>query len=339
MTPLDLWYFRLDPDTLATPSELDKRDRKLVDKAIARAGQRTNLGAGRSSPRWWTAGGSSSPDRRSSCASRPRTSSGPATVLEALLDEYLSTLPPNRRTLFRRYTVVDVARKVVGVGSVGTRCLIVLLLADDDQPLFMQMKEAGPSVLEAHLGPSEHAPGGPARRDRAGGDPGGERRVPRLGSVREGRREHHRLLLPPAVGREVQPHARPACRPSSSTPTAACAAPPWRGPTPAPATRPPSPGTSATTMRSPRRSLRTPRVRRRGQGRLRRAARRRGGRSGGGDARHLGPLSGSRARRARGSAERDPGTGRRRLRRGRAARPRARSRSRRTSPRRRRWST
>jgi hypothetical protein len=42
------------------------------------------------------------------------------------------------------------------VGSVGTRCLIVLLQADDDQPLFLQLKEVGPSVLEAHLGASAH---------------------------------------------------------------------------------------------------------------------------------------------------------------------------------------
>jgi uncharacterized protein (DUF2252 family) len=82
------------------------------------------------------------------------------TRLAALLDEYLSTLLPNRRSLLRRYTITDAARKVVGVGSVGTRCLIVLLEADDDQPLFIQMKEAEPSVLEAHLGPSEHPQAG-----------------------------------------------------------------------------------------------------------------------------------------------------------------------------------
>jgi uncharacterized protein (DUF2252 family) len=160
MTPLDLWYFRLDTDALATPNQLAKRDRKLVDRAIARAGQRTSLGA--------EAKLTEVVDGRRVIKSRPplierlpsEELEGARDRLEALFEEYLSTLLPNRRTLFRRYRVVDAARKVVGVGSVGTRCLIVLLLADDDQPLFMQMKEAGSSVLEAHLGPSEHAQAG-----------------------------------------------------------------------------------------------------------------------------------------------------------------------------------
>ena len=57
--------------------------------------------------------------------------------------------------LFDRFKVVDVAMKVVGVGSVGTRCLVVLLLAAPDDPLFLQIKEARPSVLERYTG---HAP-------------------------------------------------------------------------------------------------------------------------------------------------------------------------------------
>ena len=53
------------------------------------------------------------------------------------------------------------ARKVVGVGSVGTRCIIVLLLGRDaDDPLFLQVKEAGPSVLEPYLGRSRFVHGG-----------------------------------------------------------------------------------------------------------------------------------------------------------------------------------
>ena len=69
---------------------------------------------------------------------------------------YRASLESDRRTLLSRYRVVDIARKVVGVGSVGTRCFIVLLLGKDDgDPLFLQLKEAGPSVLEAHL-PKSH---------------------------------------------------------------------------------------------------------------------------------------------------------------------------------------
>ena len=74
-------------------------------------------------------------------------------------DRYLDSIAPYRRRLLERYTVVDIARKVVGVGSVGTRCLVVLLESGDGEPLFMQLKEATPSVLEAHVGASEYEPG------------------------------------------------------------------------------------------------------------------------------------------------------------------------------------
>lgn len=74
-------------------------------------------------------------------------------------DRYLDSLPVYRRRLLERYSVVDLARKVVGVGSVGTRCLIVLLESGDGEPLFLQLKEATASVLEAHLGGSDFEPG------------------------------------------------------------------------------------------------------------------------------------------------------------------------------------
>jgi uncharacterized protein (DUF2252 family) len=65
---------------------------------------------------------------------------------------YRATLQSDRRHLLERFRVVDVAHKVVGVGSVGTRAFIVLLQGRDEQdPLFLQVKEAGPSVLEDHL--------------------------------------------------------------------------------------------------------------------------------------------------------------------------------------------
>jgi len=65
---------------------------------------------------------------------------------------YRASLQHDMRHLLERFEVVDVARKVVGVGSVGTRCFIVLLAGRDmDDPLFLQVKEATPSVLEGHL--------------------------------------------------------------------------------------------------------------------------------------------------------------------------------------------
>jgi uncharacterized protein (DUF2252 family) len=73
-------------------------------------------------------------------------------VIESFLNHYRETLPEERRMLFDRFKAVDVAIKVVGVGSVGTRCYVVLLLAAPDDPLFLQVKEARPSVLEPYTG-------------------------------------------------------------------------------------------------------------------------------------------------------------------------------------------
>jgi uncharacterized protein (DUF2252 family) len=71
--------------------------------------------------------------------------------------DYRSTLEDDRRHLLEKFEVIDMARKVVGVGSVGTRAFIVLLQGRDDQdPLFLQVKEATRSVLEDHLPKSRY---------------------------------------------------------------------------------------------------------------------------------------------------------------------------------------
>jgi uncharacterized protein (DUF2252 family) len=76
--------------------------------------------------------------------------------LHELLRSYRSTLEYDRRVLLEQFRLADFARKVVGVGSVGTRAWIALLLGrDGEDPLFLQMKEAEASVLEEFLGPSE----------------------------------------------------------------------------------------------------------------------------------------------------------------------------------------
>ncbi|MGV0627517.1 DUF2252 domain-containing protein [Mycolicibacter minnesotensis] len=77
--------------------------------------------------------------------------------MRKLIKDYVSSLPGDRRVLARRYRYVEMGRKVVGVGSVGTRTWIVLLEGRGSRdPLLMQVKEARPSVLEAHLRPSRH---------------------------------------------------------------------------------------------------------------------------------------------------------------------------------------
>jgi uncharacterized protein (DUF2252 family) len=81
--------------------------------------------------------------------------------LHTLTRAYLASLPDEMRRLFERYRMVDVARKVVGVGSVGTHCYIVLLMGrDTDDPLFIQLKEATTSVLEPFLSPSAYSSSG-----------------------------------------------------------------------------------------------------------------------------------------------------------------------------------
>jgi uncharacterized protein (DUF2252 family) len=77
-------------------------------------------------------------------------------ALRALVRRYRSSLEFDRRVLLEKYQLMDFARKVVGVGSVGTRAWIALLLGrDGNDPLFLQIKEAQASVLEEFLGPSE----------------------------------------------------------------------------------------------------------------------------------------------------------------------------------------
>jgi uncharacterized protein (DUF2252 family) len=78
-----------------------------------------------------------------------------AAVLAAFAS-YRDTLPEHRRVLLDRFELMDIAIKVVGVGSVGTRCFILLLTAGEDDPLFLQVKEARASVLEAYAGRSAH---------------------------------------------------------------------------------------------------------------------------------------------------------------------------------------
>jgi uncharacterized protein (DUF2252 family) len=79
-------------------------------------------------------------------------------MAESIVDSfqgYRETLPYERRVLVDRYHIEDLAYKVVGVGSVGTRCGVILLMAEENDPLLLQVKEANPSVLEPYAGKSE----------------------------------------------------------------------------------------------------------------------------------------------------------------------------------------
>jgi len=78
------------------------------------------------------------------------------TLVREGLEDYRQSLPEERRVLFDRYRLEDFALKVVGIGSVGTRCYIALFFSEDNHPLILQVKEACPSVLEPYTAKSQY---------------------------------------------------------------------------------------------------------------------------------------------------------------------------------------
>ena len=165
MTNLDVWYAHMDMDQLRAQfdSQLRARQRKALDKGLAKARTRDSMQEVAKLTRMV--------DGRPRIISDPpllvpidelvTTEADPATIekfLIAGIAKYRRTLETDRRYLLEQYQFVDMARKVVGVGSVGTRCWIVLMLGRDDaDPLFLQVKEAEPSVLSRFVGASKYA--------------------------------------------------------------------------------------------------------------------------------------------------------------------------------------
>ncbi|MEU8514663.1 DUF2252 domain-containing protein [Kitasatospora sp. NPDC048722] len=150
---LDVWYERVDTADLL-PQVEEPRYRKRVEGALAKARGRTSLHA---LARLTEPG----PD------GEPRIVHDPPLLepvdpqdvpgLHQVLQDYRATLPDERAALLDRFELVDAARKVVGVGSVGTRCYIGLFRGRlTGEPLFLQVKEAERSVLEPYLAPSPH---------------------------------------------------------------------------------------------------------------------------------------------------------------------------------------
>lgn len=160
LTNLDVWYAHAAVDAILERyrARLGASGRKRVGRALAKARTRDNLGAmGRfatvddgvarivADPPLVVPAEQLFPDR----IQRENLEQ----AIHNLLEGYRASLAPDRLALLEQYRPVDVARKVVGVGSVGTRCYMILLLGRDDRdPLFLQAKEAGPSVLEPYVG-------------------------------------------------------------------------------------------------------------------------------------------------------------------------------------------
>ncbi|MBR7831082.1 DUF2252 domain-containing protein [Actinospica sp. MGRD01-02] len=159
MHELDVWYAQGDVHEIkkTLKDQLKKARRKAVDKSIAHARTRNSRRAMGKLTKLV--------DGRQRIVADPplvvpvRDLLPPEELarfeakIQRLLHSYRKTLQPDRRVLLNKFDYVDMARKVVGVGSVGTRCWITLMFGrDDDDPLFLQIKEAQRSVLEEYGG-------------------------------------------------------------------------------------------------------------------------------------------------------------------------------------------
>ncbi|MET9407368.1 DUF2252 domain-containing protein [Streptomyces sp. NPDC002935] len=163
MSNLDVWYAKIDAERLKdlTTGRLRKGGQKKLDQALTKARSRDTLQVFEKLTR--------RVDGRPVIAADPPLLVPLADLLpkterttlerqfRGLIERYGITLPSDRRALLDDYRLGDVARKVVGVGSVGTRCWIILLLGRDGRdPLFLQAKEADTSVLADHIGASQY---------------------------------------------------------------------------------------------------------------------------------------------------------------------------------------
>ena len=153
---LEVWYARVDAEELLTELK-DKATVKAAQKSLAKARKRTSLGS--LSKFAQRADGGYRIKQQPPVIVRPpdATYGNLEQAIRRGLADYARSLPPERRLVLDHYHYVDFARKVVGVGSVGTEAFMVLLMGDrDDDPLFLQVKEADPSVLAPYAGDGEY---------------------------------------------------------------------------------------------------------------------------------------------------------------------------------------
>nr|WP_235488908.1 DUF2252 domain-containing protein [Streptomyces roseoverticillatus] len=163
MRNLDVWYAHFDTEHLRVlfADRLGKQGRRRMSRALETARGRDHLHAfqrltavvdgtrriAADPPLLVPLGDLMTDDSRAELEER----------LRRLVERYGRSLASDRRHLLDQFRMADAARKVVGVGSVGTRCWIVLMLGrDDDDPLILQAKEAGPSVLAPFVRPSPY---------------------------------------------------------------------------------------------------------------------------------------------------------------------------------------
>jgi uncharacterized protein (DUF2252 family) len=160
MDTLDEWYARIDVDQISDAFRRQGRKKQLkqLDKEVAKAESKTSLKAFSKLTHLVDGEPRIVSDPPTIVPVEEFTQPGETTALDDFLHgvfrSYRETLPGDRRLLLERFRYTHAARKVVGVGSVGTRAWIVLLLGHENDPLFLQAKEAEASVLEPFLGES-----------------------------------------------------------------------------------------------------------------------------------------------------------------------------------------
>ena len=162
MRTLEQWYYHINADTVLDVFEKSsKKGRKGAAKMVKKAGRHTHERTLEEMTKMVN-------DRRRIVSDPPLlvplhemdledllgksdlkkfTQSG----IEGAWQEYLDSLPIERRYLLERYEIADIALRVGGIGSVGTRCFVILLIGGADDALVLQLKEAGSSVLEAYV--------------------------------------------------------------------------------------------------------------------------------------------------------------------------------------------
>jgi uncharacterized protein (DUF2252 family) len=157
MGTLDVWYGKLDFERIIPQIE-DEAARKRAEKILAKARARRVVDHG-------------FPQLVTTAGLRPEIKENPPLIyhwreqgqaeftenVQQAFARYRESLQEDRRVLLDRFELLDIAIKVVGVGAVGTWCAVALLMAGEDDPLFLQIKEARRSVLEGYAGKSAHA--------------------------------------------------------------------------------------------------------------------------------------------------------------------------------------
>jgi uncharacterized protein (DUF2252 family) len=145
MNFLDLWYSKLTFEEVLKNAKT-KESRSVIIKGIKKAHEQTHdkvfykITA--------TTLGTIEISNQPPLIYHPADMKKTMKMIQSFMDQYKTTLQKDRRMLLDQYKVIDAALKIVGVGSVGTRCFVILLMNENKEPVFLQVKEARQSVLE-----------------------------------------------------------------------------------------------------------------------------------------------------------------------------------------------